>query len=190
VLGERGAGSVSAAGLGQREVPVLMATLGKALGCAGAFVAGPAALIDGLIQFARPYIYTTAMPPTLAAAALAAVQLAQAEDWRRQKLAMLIARLRHGAAQLGLALSASTSAIQPLLLGDARTALDAALALEQQGLLVTAIRPPTVPAGSARLRLTLSAAHEEAHVDRLLSALENLRLPAAECRACAPSHHV
>jgi 8-amino-7-oxononanoate synthase len=179
VLGERGAGSVSAAGLAQREVPVLMATLGKALGCAGAFVAGPAVLIDGLVQFARPYVYTTAMPPALAAAALAAVRLAQAEDWRRQKLALLIARFRHGAAQLGLALSASTSAIQPLLLGDARAALDAARALEQQGLLVTAIRPPTVPAGRARLRLTLSAAHEESHVDRLLGALENLRLPAA-----------
>ncbi|HVC16421.1 MAG TPA: 8-amino-7-oxononanoate synthase [Rhodanobacter sp.] len=179
VLGERGAGSVSAAGLAQHEVPVLMATLGKALGCAGAFVAGPAALIDGLIQFARPYIYTTALPPALAAAALAAVRLAQVEDWRRQKLAMLIARFRHGAAQLGLALSASTSAIQPLLLGDARAALDAAHALEQQGLLVTAIRPPTVPAGSARLRLTLSAAHEETHVDRLLDALESLRLPPA-----------
>ncbi|TAM62995.1 MAG: 8-amino-7-oxononanoate synthase [Rhodanobacter sp.] len=190
VLGEHGAGSVSAAGLGQREVPVLMATLGKALGCAGAFVAGPAALIDGLIQFARPYIYTTAMPPALAAAALAAVRLAQAEDWRRQKLAMLIARFRHGAAQLGLALAASTSAIQPLLLGHARAALAAAHALEQQGLLVTAIRPPTVPAGSARLRLTLSAAHEEAHVDRLLSALESLHLPTAECRACPPSRHV
>jgi len=179
VLGEHGAGSVSAAGLAQHEVPVLMATLGKALGCAGAFVAGPATLIDGLIQFARSYIYTTAMPPALAAAALAAVQLAQAEDWRRQKLAMLIARFRHGAAQLGLALSASTSAIQPLLLGDAQAALDAARALEQHGLLVTAIRPPTVPAGSARLRLTLSAAHEEIHVDRLLGALEGLRLPPA-----------
>jgi len=176
VLGEDGAGSVRAAGLGQREVPVLMATLGKALGCAGAFVAGPAALVDGLMQFARPYIYTTAMPPALAAAALAAVRLAQTEHWRREKLTALIARFRSGAAQLGLTLSASSSAIQPLLLGDAQAALDAAYALEQQGLLVTAIRPPTVPAGSARLRITLSAAHEEAHVDQLLGALETLRL--------------
>ena len=175
VLGEDGAGSVRAAGLGQREVPVLMATLGKALGCAGAFIAGPAALIDGLMQFARPYIYTTAMPPALAAAALAALRLAQTESWRREKLSALISRFRAGAGQLGLTLSSSTSAIQPLVLGDAQAAMKAAEALEQQGLLVTAIRPPTVPAGSARLRITLSAAHEEEHVDRLLEALAILR---------------
>jgi 8-amino-7-oxononanoate synthase len=177
VLGQHGAGSISAANLGQYEVPLLMATLGKALGCAGAFVAGPAALIEGLIQFARPYIYTTAMPPALAAAALEAVQLAQAEGWRRQKLAALIARFRRGATELGLPLATSTSAIQPLLLGSADAALAAAQALERQGFLVSAIRPPTVPVGQARLRITLSAAHEEAHVDRLLAALETLRLP-------------
>jgi len=176
VLGDDGAGSVRAAGLGQRDVPILMATLGKALGCAGAFVAGPVALIDGLMQFARPYIYTTAMPPAVAAAALVAVQLAQADSWRRDKLTALIQRFRTGAAQLGLTLSSSTSAIQPLVLGDAQAALNAAHALEQQGLLVTAIRPPTVPAGSARLRITLSAAHEEENIDRLLGALETLRL--------------
>ena len=179
VLGDDGAGSVRAAGLSQRDVPVLMATLGKALGCAGAFVAGPAALIDGLTQFARPYIYTTAMPPALAAAAFTAVQLAQAESWRREKLNALISRFRTGAAQLGLTLPSSSSAIQPLVLGDAQTALNAAQALEQRGLLVTAIRPPTVPAGSARLRITLSAAHEEEHVDQLLDALETLHLAPA-----------
>ncbi|MHB1056864.1 MAG: 8-amino-7-oxononanoate synthase [Rhodanobacter sp.] len=176
VLGDDGAGSLSAAKLGQHDVPVLMATLGKALGCSGAFVAGPAALIEGLIQFARPYIYTTAMPPALAAAALEAVQLAQKETWRREKLAASIARFRRGAAELGLPLADSASAIQPLLLGSAGAALAAAQALERQGLLVTAIRPPTVPAGQARLRITLSAAHEEAHVDRLLAALEALHL--------------
>jgi len=177
VLGSNGAGSVTAADLGQHEVPLLMATLGKALGCAGAFVAGPAALIDGLIQFARPYIYTTAMPPALAAAALEAVQLAQNEIWRREKLFVLIARFRRGASELGLPLAVSPSAIQPLLLGSAEAALTAAQALERQGLLVSAIRSPTVPAGQARLRITLSAAHEEAHIDRLLAALETLRLP-------------
>jgi len=177
VLGQHGAGSISAANLGQHEVPLLMATLGKALGCAGAFVAGPASLIEGLIQFARPYIYTTAMPPALAAAALEAVQLAQAEQWRRDKLGALIERFRRGASELGLPLASSTSAIQPLLLGSAEAALVAAQTLEWQGLLVSAIRPPTVPAGQARLRITLSAAHEEAHVDRLLAALETLRLP-------------
>jgi 8-amino-7-oxononanoate synthase len=179
VLGSHGAGSVEATGLNQYDVPVLMATLGKALGCAGAFVAGSHSLIEGLVQFARPYIYTTAMPPALAAAALVGVQLAQADTWRREKLSALIARFRHGAAQLGLTLSSSTTAIQPIVLGDAQAALDAANTLEWRGLLVTAIRPPTVPAGSARLRITLSAAHEEAHIDKLLSALEALHLPPA-----------
>ncbi len=174
VLGADGAGSVHAAGLSQHDAPVLMATLGKALGCSGAFVAGSAALIDGLAQFARSYVYTTAMPPALAAAALAAVTLAQGEGWRREKLHALIARFRHGATQLGLPLMTSASAIQPLLLGDAQAALDAAQALERRGLLVTAIRPPTVPQGQARLRITLSAAHEEQHVDRLLDALADL----------------
>jgi 8-amino-7-oxononanoate synthase len=178
VLGANGAGSLDAAGLGQHEVPILMATLGKALGCAGAFVAGSSTLIEGLIQFARPYIYTTAMPPALAAAALTAVRLAQTEGWRRDKLAGLITRFRGGASELGLPLMTSTSAIQPLLVGSAQAAMKAMQALEAQGLLVTAIRPPTVPAGQARLRITLSAAHEEAHVDRLLGALETLRLPA------------
>lgn len=180
VLGECGAGSVNAAGLGQREVPLLMATLGKALGCAGAFVAGSATLIEGLIQHARPFIYTTAMPPAIAAAARVAVQLAQTESWRREKLAALIARFRQGAAELGLPLLPSSSAIQPLLLGRADVAMQAAHTLEQHGLLVSAIRPPTVPEGKARLRITLSAAHDEVHVDQLLAALETLRRPVAD----------
>jgi 8-amino-7-oxononanoate synthase len=183
VFGEHGAGSLAAARLDQRDVPLLMATLGKALGCAGAFVAGSAALIEGLIQQARPYIYTTAMPPALAAAAQAAVQLAQTESWRREKLLALIARFRRGAAELGLPVLPSASAIQPLLLGRADVAIAAAQTLEQHGLLVSAIRPPTVPAGKARLRITLSAAHDEAQVDQLLAALETLRLPAADAGA-------
>jgi 8-amino-7-oxononanoate synthase len=156
-----------------------MATLGKALGCSGAFVAGPAALIDGLVQFARTYIYTTAMPPALAATTRCAVELARTENWRRDKLQALIGRFRKGAEQLGLPLMPSRTAIQPLLLGDAQHALDAARMLEAQGLLVVAIRPPTVPQGQARLRITLSAAHEEAQVDRLLDALASLRLAGA-----------
>ena len=176
VLGDDGAGSVTEAGLSEHDVPILMATLGKALGCSGAFVAGSAALIDGLTQFARTYIYTTAMPPALAAAARCAVTLARSESWRREKLNALIQRFRHGAAELGLPLMPSRTAIQPLLLGDAQRALDTSRALEAQGLLAVAIRPPTVPQGQARLRITLSAAHEEAHVDRLLQALESLRL--------------
>ena len=179
VLGNEGAGSVMEAGLSERDVPVLMATLGKALGCSGAFVAGSAALIDGLTQFARTYIYTTAMPPALAAAARCAIGLARRESWRREKLAHVIQRFRHGAMQLGLPLMSSRTAIQPLLLGDAQHALDISRGLEAQGLLVVAIRPPTVPQGQARLRITLSALHEEEHVDRLLQALASLSLAKA-----------
>ncbi len=179
VLGSEGAGSITEAGLSERDVPILMATLGKALGCSGAFVAGSAALIDGLTQFARTYIYTTAMPPALAAAARCAVALARRENWRREKLAHAIQRFRHGATQLGLPLMPSRTAIQPLLLGDAQHALEVSRGLETQGLLAIAIRPPTVPQGQARLRITLSALHEEEHVDRLLQALASLQLAQA-----------
>jgi 8-amino-7-oxononanoate synthase len=174
VLGARGAGSVNQAGLSQDDVPVLMATLGKALGCAGAFVAGSRALIEGLTQFARTFVYTTAMPPALAAAACEAVRVACEEEWRREKLGALVAQFRTGATQLGLPLMESRSAIQPIVLGDAERTVAASRALEQNGLLVTAIRPPTVPAGKARLRVTLSATHETRDVDRLLDALAQL----------------
>jgi len=171
VLGAHGAGSVNAAGLSQTDVPVLMATLGKALGCMGAFVAGSRALIEGLTQFARTFVYTTAMPPALARAACEAVRIVREEDGRREKLHALIARFRSGAIQLGLPLAHSSTAIQPIVLGDAERAVQASRVLEQNGFLVTAIRPPTVPQGKARLRVTLSAAHSEADVDRLLAAM-------------------
>jgi 8-amino-7-oxononanoate synthase len=171
VLGGEGAGSISEAGLSQDEVPVLMATLGKALGCAGAFVAGSGELIEGLTQFARTFVYTTAMPPALAAAARAALRLARNEHWRREKLMMLITRFRVGARQLGLPLADSRTPIQPVVLGDSACTLRAAADLETQGVLVVAIRPPTIPEGTARLRVTLSAAHDGADVDKLLDAL-------------------
>ncbi len=171
VVGPSGAGSLALAGLSQDEAPVLMGTLGKALGCAGAFVAGSTALVEGLTQFARSYVYTTAMPPALAAATRVAVGLAQRADDRREKLAGLIARFRHGASQLGLTLMDSPTPIQPILIGDAEAATAAARSLEALGYLVTAIRPPTVPAGKSRLRVTLSAAHEDHHIDGLLAAL-------------------
>ena len=174
VLGRHGAGSVNAAGLPQEDVPVLMATLGKSLGCMGAFVAGSRSLIEGLTQFARTFVYTTAMPPALAAAACEAVRIAREEDWRRDKLCALIARFREGVAQLGLPLMDSATAIQPIVLGDTEHAVAASRALEDVGFLVKAIRPPTVPAGKARLRVTLSAAHEQADIDRLLGALAQL----------------
>jgi len=172
VIGRHGGGSVAAANLDEADVPVLMGTLGKALGTSGAFVAGSASLVDGLVQFARSYIYTTAMPPALAAASRVAVGLAQAADDRRARLASLVSRFRTGAGQLGLALLPSTTPIQPLILGEAALASAAAAALEAEGILVTAIRPPTVPMGKSRLRLTFSALHEPSDVDRLLDALD------------------
>ncbi|TDG15884.1 8-amino-7-oxononanoate synthase [Seongchinamella unica] len=171
VSGDNGAGTVAAAGLGQDDVPVLMATLGKALGTGGAFVAGSDTLIEALIQQARNYIYTTAISPALAAATLTSLTLLREESWRREHLAALIRRFRQGAEQLQLPLMDSQSAIQPLLVGDAGTALDMSQSLRQRGLLIGAIRPPTVPAGTSRLRITLSAAHSEEQVDRLLEEL-------------------
>jgi len=171
VMGPSGGGSTEAAGLGVGEVPVLMATLGKALGTAGAFVAGDELLIEGLIQQARNYIYTTALPPAVAAASLVSLSLLREEAWRREHLAALISRFRDGAQQLALPLMPSQSAIQPLLVGDAARALALSARLREQGLLIGAIRPPTVPAGTSRLRITLSAAHTQQQVDRLLEQL-------------------
>jgi 8-amino-7-oxononanoate synthase len=171
VMGERGAGSVQAANLGPGQVPVLMATLGKALGTAGAFVAGDELLIEGLIQGARNYIYTTATPPAVATAGLAAVRLLGEEAWRRDHLHALVARFRKGAQHLELPVMESASAIQPLLVGDAARAMAISGRLRQRGLLIGAIRPPTVPRGTSRLRITLSAAHSEEQVDQLLEQL-------------------
>jgi 8-amino-7-oxononanoate synthase len=171
VRGAGGAGSVVAAGLGADDVPVLMATLGKALGVGGAFVAGSRVLIDGLVQFARAHVYTTAMPPALAAAACVAVDIARFEDWRRLKLARLIAHLRAGARERGIELMASPTPIQPVLIGASAVALAAAQSLQAQGFFVPAIRAPTVPQGKARLRIALSVRHEERDVERLLDAL-------------------
>lgn len=171
VLGEGGRGSVAHLGLGMAQVPILVGTLGKALGTFGAFVAGEEALIETLIQQARTYIYTTAPPPAVAVATLASLDLAETESWRRDKLAHLITQFRQGAAQLGLRLMASQTPIQPLLVGDSEAAVKLSEGLLAQGILITAIRPPTVPAGSARLRITLTAAHSERQVERLLEAL-------------------
>jgi 8-amino-7-oxononanoate synthase len=172
VVGPGGRGTVAQAGLGLEQVPVLMGTLGKAFGSFGAFVAGSEDMVETLIQEARTYIYTTASPPAVAVATRAALKLVREEAWRRERLQALVQRFRAGAAQLGLGLLDSDTPIQPLIVGDAGTVLQFSEALRGQGILVTAIRPPTVPEGSARLRITFSAAHTEAHVDRLLNALE------------------
>lgn len=173
VLDIQGRGSVFAQNVNDR-VPVLMGTLGKGLGTAGAFVAGSHALIETLIQFARTYIYTTAMPAAAAAATLVSLAKAREESWRREKLAVLIQRFRAGAGQLGFTLMDSATPIQPLLIGADEQALALGQQLRELGFLITAIRPPTVPDGQARLRITLSAAHEESDVDALLVALEKV----------------
>ncbi|MBP6735322.1 MAG: aminotransferase class I/II-fold pyridoxal phosphate-dependent enzyme, partial [Chromatiaceae bacterium] len=152
----------------------LMGTLGKALGTFGAFVAGSEDLIETLIQTARPYIYTTAPPPALAAATRASLALARREEWRRVRLRELIQHFRQGAAQLGLPLMPSTTPIQPILAGSAERALAWSQALEARGILVTAIRPPTVPEGSARLRVTLCALHSDQDLESLLAVLAEL----------------
>lgn len=171
-LGANGAGIVEHFGLGIDDVPVLIGTLGKSFGTAGAFVAGSEELIETLIQFARPYIYTTSQPPALACATLKSLELLRTEHWRREHLAALIKQFRAGAQALGLELMDSFTPIQPILIGDSGRALRLSQLLRERGVMVTAIRPPTVPAGSARLRVTLSAAHSEAQVQLLLQALE------------------
>jgi 8-amino-7-oxononanoate synthase len=171
VLGEQGRGwCVEQLGRGQDNL-VLMATLGKALGTGGAFVAGSEALIETLIQQARTFIYTTAAPPALAWATRAALKLVRDGDALRERLFRNIDLFRRGAAKLGLPLMPSTTAIQPLVVGAAGAALAMSDALRRRGVLVTAIRPPTVPQGGARLRITLSASHSEEQVERLLDAL-------------------
>ena len=178
VLGPQGRGSVAQAGLGVNKVPILMGTLGKAFGTFGAFVAGDDDLIETLIQEARTYIYTTAPPAAVACATRAALQRVREDDWRRGQLQHLIQRFRNGATQLGLALCDSETPIQPLIVGAAGRALKLSHALREQGILISAIRPPTVAEGSSRLRITFSAAHSEAQVEQLLVALEST-LPSA-----------
>lgn len=174
-LGKNGGGCVEHFGLGQDDVQVLVGTLGKAFGTAGAFVAGSELLIETLIQNARTYIYTTSMPPAIAAATRVSLKLLQTEHWRRDRLAKLIRRFRVGAAQLGYELMDSASPIQPILIGSEEKALKLAAWLEEQGVLITAIRPPTVPKGTARLRITFCAEHTEQQVDRLLNLLDQAK---------------
>lgn len=170
VLGERGRGTLSHFGIASERI-IYMATLGKAAGVGGAFVAGSAALTEALVQDARTYIYTTASPPLLAHALLESLRIIEAEEERRIRLRALIARLREGLSGLPWTLMPSDTPIQPLLVGanDAALALSARLA--EEGLLVPAIRPPTVPQGTARLRISLSADHDLADVARLADAL-------------------
>lgn len=171
VMGLEGRGAAAAAGLSARDLPVVVAPLGKAFGGQGALVFGGTALIEHLLQAARAYVYSTAAMPALAAAMSANLRAIRTEGWRRAKLASLVARFRRGALRHGLPVVESNTAIQPLLLGSNARALAVARTLEQHGFWVVAIRPPTVPDGKARLRITLTAAHTEAEVDGLVDAL-------------------
>jgi 8-amino-7-oxononanoate synthase len=174
VLGPSGRGTLEQAGLDAAAAPLLVGTLGKAFGSFGAFVAADAALIEYLLQHARSYIYTTAPPASVAAAARAALRIARDEPWRRERLQRLIKRLRTAAEALALPLSPSSSPIQPLMVGDSARALSLSAQLQQAGFWVCAIRPPTVPVGSARLRITVSAAHTDSDIDALAETLGQL----------------
>ena len=171
-VGPQGRGAVLEAGLTEEDVPLVVGTLGKAFGTSGAFVAGPPLLLDYLVQKARSYIYTTAMPPALATASCRSVDLVEQDEHRRGHLARLVNRFRSEAATLGYDLMASATPIQPIMIGDPHEAMRLSTALEKRGILVTAIRPPTVPRGESRLRVTFSAAHTEDQLDQLLAALK------------------
>lgn len=183
VLGANGSGCVGST-WSSSEVPVLVGTLGKALGTAGAFVAGDSALIDHLIQFSRSYVYTTAQPPAIAAATLKSLAIVQEEPERRAQLNANIAYFRREALQLGLPLSDSVTPIQPLILGDETRTLSWAGQLQQKGIQVGAIRPPTVPKGECRLRVTLSARHQHDDIDQLLAALHHCQHQETLCTPC------
>ena len=176
VLGAQGAGTCEAYNLSQQQVPVLMATLGKAVGVSGAFVAGSEALVETMIQSARSYIFTTASPPAQAAAIMKSIQIIRTEGWRREKINELIAYFRQKASDLELELMPSDTAIQPLVVGDNHRALDISQKLFERGIHVTAIRPPTVPDNTARLRFTLSSSHEKQHIDQLFKQLSLILL--------------
>jgi 8-amino-7-oxononanoate synthase len=177
VVGQGGRGSLEHHGMSLDQAPILVGTLGKALGTFGAFVAGDEALIEFLVQTARSFIYTTAPPAALAEATRAALRIVKREPERRARLFERVAQFRRGAEELSLPLLPSQTPIQPIVLGSKERALQASERLLEAGLLVTAIRPPTVPEGSARLRVTLSAAHSPEQVERLLELLGE---------ACAP----
>jgi 8-amino-7-oxononanoate synthase len=179
VLGQQGGGLVEELNMSVDQVPILVGTLGKSFGTFGAFVAGSEALIETLIQYSRSYIYTTALPPAIAAATIASLKIVREETWRRDKLGLLIARFRSGAEQIGLQLAESNTPIQPVLINDDEKVMQVGQKLRAAGFLVGAIRPPTVPVGTGRLRITFSADHSEEQVDQLVAALDSLNLSAA-----------
>lgn len=175
MLGKQGRGCFDLQNVQPTADTILIGTLGKAFGTSGAFVAGSQTLIESLIQFARPYIYTTAMSPLNALASRAALKRVMTAEPERIRLQQHIQQFRQGALALGLTLWDSQTAIQPIMLGSSETAIKWSEALKQKGFWVTAIRPPTVPNGQARLRVTLSASHTSEHIEALLTALKQIQ---------------
>jgi 8-amino-7-oxononanoate synthase len=171
VMGKNGGGLAEHFNLTTEEIPILIGTLGKAFGTFGAFVAGSEELIETLVQFARTYIYTTALPPAVASASRVSLKILQQETWRREKLKHLINYFREGAKSLDINLIESLTPIQPVLLYDDNLVMKVANRLKNNGFLVGAIRPPTVPLNTSRLRITISAKHEENDIDALLESL-------------------
>ena len=171
VLGEQGRGSLSQQQISRSKVDIYMATLGKALGTGGAFIAASEDIIEYLIQTARCYIYTTAMPPAIAEATRCSLQLLVKENWRQQALRRNISYFRTLAAQAELNLPASDTAIQPVIIGDAKQAMNISQQLFNSGFHVAAIRPPTVPGNTSRLRITLRADHSEKDIEQLINAI-------------------
>jgi 8-amino-7-oxononanoate synthase len=169
VVGKNGRGVLEHCNIKGNDVPILVGTLGKAFGTFGAFVAGDEDLIETLVQRARSYIYTTAIPPAVAEATRASLRLIESEVWRREKLDDNIHYFKHVAAELGLPETGSCTAIQPIIIGSVKETMDLSEKLKQAGLLISAIRPPTVPEGTARLRITLSADHNHAQIKQLLT---------------------
>ena len=174
VLGKHGKGVVEHFDLKSKQVPIVVGTLGKAFGTAGAFVAGSEEIIETLIQKSRSYIFTTAMPAAIAAATRESLQIAKEEKWRRENLQSLISQFREGAIELGFNLVDSITPIQPIIIGSSENSLMLSEKLLEQNILISAIRPPTVPEGSARLRVTFSAEHSEKHVQKLLQILSEI----------------
>ncbi len=173
-LGKTGKGCLQHFSLNNNDVPIYMATLGKAMGTAGAFIAGSEALIESIIQNARCYIYTTAMPAAIAEATRCSLKIIQNESRHLYNLNDNIAYFRHCCTELSLPVENSQTAIQPIIIGNDYIALQISQALFKQGFLITAIRPPTVPEGTSRLRITLSARHTHEHIDQLINTLNKL----------------
>ena len=173
VSGETGRGILESAGASMDDVPILVGTLGKAFGTFGAFVAGDDDLIETLVQRARSYVYTTALPPAVAEATRESIKLMDQESWRREKLNENIKHFKQLLIEADLADTQSDTAIQPILIGDVQETIKLSKNLKQSGILVSAIRPPTVPEGTARLRITLCADHSREQIEKLVEVVKH-----------------